>query len=392
MRWSNVISLAEFNAWGTKAFARAQEAVDRIWRAEEKAKEKAEERFRKAKEKAKERFRKAEEKAKERFRKAEKKAKERFREAEKKERLKAVKRIRQAEERFFRKSEKRIRKAEKGIREPNMVRINLENNYALGTAVLVDYDGDERFFNSYTFEGDAGRAAGSALRNGSGGNLALRFPRLKESVPNSGTVIPSDRIKVRARDYGDYNYVAWGSWSGGENTRLITGRRSYGEIVSGENVLGVRENVRGGHWIYGQRLGAADIPKSGVARYAGQAMGFLSDRSVSPRTLEMNSITGDINMAVTFRDSNFRLSGSLNLDRNGTDWVTARFNQQNAKFHSPDINSPNHHFSAKLNVDGSHKGSLSGSFFGANAAEVGGNFYIDKYPETARGVFRAKQQ
>ncbi len=340
-------------------------------------------RIREAAKKLEKRFRKAEKKAEERFRKAE----ERFRKAEKKERLKAVKRIRQAEERFFRKSEKRIRKAHKRIREPNMVRINLENNYALGTAVLVDYDGDYRGYHSYTFEGDAGRAAGSALIGGSGGNLTLRFPRLKESVPNSDTLIPSDRIKVRARDYGDYSYVAWGSWSGGENTRFNT--RSY---------RGVDRNVRGGHWIYGQRLGAADIPRSGVARYVGQAMGFLSDRSVSPHTLEMNSITGDINMAVTFRDSNFRLSGSLNLDRNGTAWATARFNNQNAK-----SSSPNHHFSANLKVDvvgDDGESSLSGSFFGANAAEVGGDFNVHKFVRSgdrrgiqrAVGVFRAKKQ
>ncbi len=315
---------------------------------------------------------------------------ERFRKAKEKAKEKAEKRIRKVEERFSRKSEK-IMEAEKGIREADMVRLNLENNFAFGTAVLVNHYDGLRYFGFYNFEGDAGRAAGSALIGGSGGNLTLRFPRLKESVPNSDTVIPSDRIKVRARDYGDYSYVAWGSWSGGENTRLNTGSRLYKNVRSDWY-----EKVRGGHWIYGQRLGAADIPRSGVARYAGQAMGFLYSNRVKPATVEMNSITGDINMAVTFRDSDYSLSGSLNLDRNGTAWVTARFNQQNSQSDSfPD---PAHHFSAQLNLDGDYgyESHLSGSFFGANAAEVGGYFFIDEveYPKgaTAQGVFRAKKQ
>ena len=330
-----------------------------------------------------ERIRKAEEKIEKRIR-------ERIREAEEK----AEKRIRKAEERV-RKSEKVIRKvirkAEKGIREADKLRLSLENNFAFGTAVLVSHYDGRRYFGFYNFEGDAGRAAGSALIGGSGGNLTLRFPRLKESVPNSDTVIPSDRIKVRARDYGDYNYVAWGSWSGGENTRLNTGSRLYREVRSDSY-----EKVRGGHWIYGQRLGAADIPRSGVARYAGQAMGFFFNESVRPATLEMNSITGDINMAVTFRDSDYSLSGSLNLDRNGTAWVTRRFNQQNSK--SDSFHDPAHHFSAHLNLDANlnllrgSESSLHGSFFGANAAEVGGYFFIEKGDEAARGVFRAKKQ
>ena len=208
----------------------------------------------------------------------------------------------------------------------------------------------------------------------SSSSLILRFSALKESIPNSdptkgNTLVPSDRIKVHAKDYGDYSYIAWGSWSPGKNTRIVS---SWGWSPA----------TVGGRWIYGQRLRRADIPRSGSARYIGQVKG--SSRG------EMNSITGDINMAVTFRDNNLSLSGAMNLDRNGEDWATARFNDTDAISRSPGYD-----FGAKLKVvrvDGTRIGRIgpfiSGSFFGANAAEVGGTFSVVE----AHGVFRAKKQ
>ena len=217
------------------------------------------------------------------------------------------------------------------------------------------------------------------LPNDSGSNLTLRFSELKESIPNDdpakgNTLVPSDRIKVHARDYGDYSYIAWGSWSSGKNTRLIDG---------GRQML-----TPGGRWIYGQRLKAADIPRSGSARYAGQLMGgWVSNWKMHDSAREMDSITGDINMAVTFQDNDFSISGTMNLNRNGEDWATARFDKRNAKVSSSILWA--HHFSF---ISGGVN--LSGSFFGANAAEVGGTFSYGKREndETAVGVFRAKKQ
>ena len=107
----------------------------------------------------------------------------------------------------------------------------------------------------------------------------------------------------------------------------------------------------------------------------------------------MNSITGDINMAVTFRDSNFSLIGAMNIDRNGEDWATARFNNPNATTH---YETSHLQFGANLSVDGYERGSgyMEGSFFGANAAEAGGTFYMmrNSADEHVHGVFRAKKQ
>ena len=206
------------------------------------------------------------------------------------------------------------------------------------------------------------------IRNGNSISIGLSFDNLKESVPsnssNNASLVSSNRIRARSGDYGDYSYIAWGSWAGGENTRY----RNY-------------DRIRGGHWIYGQRLGTVDIPKSGSARYIGQVRGDYVNRDRA--TVEMNSITGDINMNFTFRDSNFSLSGVMNLDRNGEDWATARFNRQNAR--SGNI------FRTSLKVQGGGRGQLRGSFFGANAAEAGGSFAVNK-DGIAVGVFRAKKQ
>ena len=219
----------------------------------------------------------------------------------------------------------------------------------------------------------------------------LSFYGLKESIPNkdsarANSLKYSDHVRVRSRDYGDYSYVAWGSWSGGKNTRINFDSES-------RNFTG---NVKGGHFVYGRRLGVDDIPKSGSARYAGQVMGGYSafDMNGMPDGIqEINSITGNINMAATFRDGNNSLSGTMNLDRNGTAWVTARFNTQNAR---PNPNDSG--FKASLDSEDGGRGGLRGSFFGfgANAAEVGGNFFFLKENKTglglASGVFRAKKQ
>ena len=209
------------------------------------------------------------------------------------------------------------------------------------------------------------------IRNGNSISIGLSFDNLKESGPSNSSgnasLVSSDRVRARSGDYGDYSYIAWGSWTGGENTRF----RNY-------------DRIRGGHWIYGQRLGTVDIPKSGSARYIGQVRGDYVHRGRA--TVEMNSITGDINMTVTFRDGNNSLSGAMNLDRNGTHWARTRFNTQNARF-----SSGSNIFKTSLKVQGGGRGQLRGSFFGANAAEAGGSFAVNK-DGIATGVFRAKKQ
>ena len=219
----------------------------------------------------------------------------------------------------------------------------------------------------------------------------ISFYGLKESVPSkdsakSASLRYSDRVRVRSRDYGDYSYVAWGSWSGDKNTRI--------NLVDTEGELQLYNHVRGGHWVYGRRLGVDDIPKSGSARYTGQVMGGYSAFGMDGMpdgTQEINSITGNINMTVTFRDGNNSLSGTMNLDRNGVSWATARFNTQNARANPNDPG-----FKASLNSEDGGRGGLRGSFFGfgSNAAEVGGNFFFLKGNKIglANGIFRAKKQ
>lgn len=256
----------------------------------------------------------------------------------------------------------------------------LSGNYALATFYNPLYSP----YSTFRFLGDPYKLS---LRNGSSSSLTLRFYQVKESIPNSdsdpakgNTLVLSDRIKVHAKDYGDYSYIAWGSWSGSKNTRVLP-------------VSGIPRVTSDGHWLYGQKLGRADIPRSGSARYVGQLMGGWRLDTVR----EMNSITGDINMAVTFRDSNFDLSGAMNLTRNDKAWATARFmHNSNNRVSDTTFLRCCHHFSTSLINANFSDGVISGSFFGANAAEVGGNFYVIKSGkdggEYAEGIFRAKKQ
>ena len=237
----------------------------------------------------------------------------------------------------------------------------------IGVDTLPSVDGGT--VDRYTF--GYARNILPVIRNGNSISIGLSFDNLKESVPSNSSdnasLVSSDRVRARSGDYGDYSYIAWGSWAGGENTRF----RNY-------------DRIRGGHWIYGQRLGTVDIPKSGSARYVGQVRGDYVHGGRA--TVEMNSITGDINMTVTFRDGNNSLSGAMNLDRNGTHWARARFNTQNAR-----SSSGSNIFRTSLKVQDGGRGQLRGSFFGANAAEAGGSFAVNK-DGIAVGAFRAKKQ
>lgn len=175
-------------------------------------------------------------------------------------------------------------------------------------------------------------------------------------------------------DYGAYSYVAWGQWDGTGTTHI----RSFDGTVF--------DNIDG-HWVYGDSTIMDDIPKQGSANYAGNIIGGYVNHGTG--LVEPNSITGTINMNVSFRDGNNSLAGTMQLDRNGASWATANINTNNGR---PDSDEQ---LSAQMTVQGGGNGELRGNFYGPNAEELGGGFYIDKQSGDgggAAGVFRAKKQ
>ena len=190
-------------------------------------------------------------------------------------------------------------------------------------------------------------------------------------MPQSTTATPN---------YGDYDYVAWGTWDDS----------SFIHYYENDNF--------GGHWVYGQIPKPENMPKLGSASYAGQVRGGYVNYKNG--IMEANSITGDINMTVNFQDRN--LSGTMNLDRNSSSWATATFSTPitGRTGADPPYDEVPIYFNTRLNVysggGGYGGGSMFGWFFGKDAAEVGGSFLVDKFRRDcgcgAAGAFRAKKQ
>lgn len=174
-------------------------------------------------------------------------------------------------------------------------------------------------------------------------------------------------------NYGAYSYVAWGTWNGGAGTVYQEGGHPAFDDVDG-------------HWVYGESLGADEIPISGSATYNGELMGGYVDHG---GVVEPNSITGSMNMAVIFSNGNNSIAGSMNLLRSGNPWATTTFNSANARTGGMDF------FRANMVVTGGGTGDMIGTFYGPNAEEIGGAFMVNKTfgadSGGASGVFRAKR-
>lgn len=84
---------------------------------------------------------------------------------------------------------------------------------------------------------------------------------------------------------------------------------------------------------------------------------------------------------------NNTLSGSINAQRSGSNWATANFSNTN-------FNRSENRFQGQMSIQNGGRGQIEGSFYGNEAQEVGGAFYIDKQHGDAggaSGIFRAKK-
>ena len=225
----------------------------------------------------------------------------------------------------------------------------------------------------------------NALPKG-GSSIQINLNDGPSHIVGNGNAIMPQSVTAKP-NYGDYDYVAWGTWDKGSSTNHEYYVYNW-----------IYNNVMKGHWVYGQALKPEDMPKSGSASYAGQVMGgYVNSRN---GIVEAKSITGDINMTVNFQDKS--LSGAMNLDRNGSDWATATFNTTgyfaypDKRREDPFYDVPVYSFEASLNVSGGGWGTMEGWFFGKDTAEVGGSFSVWKSYNCDRGcaggVYRAKKQ
>jgi len=164
-------------------------------------------------------------------------------------------------------------------------------------------------------------------------------------------------------DYYDYDYLSWGIWG----TQLP---------VAADNSL---TKVHDAYWIAGAPT--LDMPKTGVAKYEGWAEGAGFDNNGSQL-----AIRGSSTITVDFHSKN--IEGNLNLMQQtaftSTPYAAAQINGS--------MN--DNRFTGKLtnSLDPAIKGDIRGAFYGAGAAEVGGNWNITTSDSQAAGIFAGRKQ
>ena len=196
---------------------------------------------------------------------------------------------------------------------------------------------------------------------------------IKMQVWHSNTsheIIETKPVQVDTRDSNrQYSYLGWGEWASGKTF-----------IRHGEQII-----MEHSHYVVGIPTDAyADRGKypSGSATYNGRIQGSYANGSVR----EGNSIGGAITLNANF-DTN-KMSGQIDATRNENPWATATFNELEIRRSSQDSGSA---FVGSMNVTGGSAGSISGTFYGPEAQEVGGNFDIEKDGGRASGIYKAQR-
>lgn len=192
---------------------------------------------------------------------------------------------------------------------------------------------------------------------------------LHGNMLNNDIVITPSTPSESNPDIDGYKYTAWGSWSQSGLIAVINTGESFNLTNSG-------------HYIIGKTT--IDMPRTGTATYSGSLKGNYLNRNDD--SVEVNVISGTIDITANFATSS--VNANLNVNRNGSAWasVSTTASINNSSF-SNDGNTNNV-------VVGGGNAAVNGVFYGTNAQEVGGSFWVNKQHGdggAASGVFRAKQ-
>jgi len=155
---------------------------------------------------------------------------------------------------------------------------------------------------------------------------------------------------------GHNDYTTWGRWSGSKTTRRF-------------------DRLDNGYFIAGQLTNNDDLPNSGKVTYQGNVLGTVYDSGYK-------DLIGTSNITANFTKNS--LSGNLKIYQG-----TVLFS--NAKLKNVSISSGVNAFSGSLK-HGNDSGSINGAFFGPQAAEIGGNWTLNKDGKKAAGIFNGVKQ
>jgi hypothetical protein len=164
---------------------------------------------------------------------------------------------------------------------------------------------------------------------------------------------------------------------GAGNTQLALTYASFADITAAGTDFGGR-NATSHYFIpYGVQTAASQMPRFGTGVYNGAAFGFGRVDQVSSNEATVDGTSRfDVDFGLGTINALLTLTG-----RNPASGATADLGQFNYSGQlgggvpGGGISSPNF---LTRNADGSFQGNMNGLFFGANAAEIGATFTVDK--------------
>jgi hypothetical protein len=167
------------------------------------------------------------------------------------------------------------------------------------------------------------------------------------SMSNNGDHVTSD--------LGHNDYTTWGTWSGSKEIPILGNSR-----------------LDQGYFIAGQLTNNDDLPTSGIVRYQGEVLGRVYENGYK-------NLNGTSTIIADFGSNSLRGTLKINYADTNATFSNARLNNTTI---STGVNS----FSGSLK-NGGRTGTINGAFFGPNAAEIGGNWTLEKHGKKAAGIF-----
>lgn len=200
-------------------------------------------------------------------------------------------------------------------------------------------------------------------------------PKAGVSLVFQGGAISQTKLltQSKATYFGDYNYVAWGTWDG--------------TSVASDPGSGREGNPFKAFWVATELTTLNTQPKTGSATYNGEVQGLLSGTT---------PLGGNIALNANFGTN--ALTGTMNITKvsDGSTWRNTTFNTSIVTAGDGE----HMQFATKLNganivnaTNTYQDSKIMGSFAGPQAAEVGGVWNITATNgNVAVGAFRAKKQ
>ncbi|MBI5329583.1 MAG: hypothetical protein HZB71_03115 [Betaproteobacteria bacterium] len=190
---------------------------------------------------------------------------------------------------------------------------------------------------------------------------------LTNDTPTFIAAAPEAIKQVNSSADTNYSYTTWGFWG-----------HDYDQTTSDRN----RTVSPASMWVAGNPTPNANystnIQPLGSVTYSGLAMGQATGAGF---------VQGTFNMGVNFGTQQIT---SLNLALNnssGSSWASASYTGA----HSINTGSPGLPFTGLATTVTGGGGKVNGAFFGPQAQEAGGNWYIDKGSDKGVGIFVGKR-